>query len=215
MKLTTTFTLLTCMTAVSAQGALIASTNFDSTTKSAASQTMTDIVWTTDPLVTANSSVTTLGNNDAGYFTTGFGATGFAPDQNIENEGPWIATFEITLDPGATGTLENVAFDYAGLNNSGGTQGANFRPQNFDVFVNGDSFDTQKQTEAVDGALDFTDAAALSEGLNTIVIVSTEVNGPGYNMGIDNLVFSGTVIPEPSSLALFSLAGLLGIRRRR
>jgi hypothetical protein len=193
---------------------LIAGTNFDDTVKSGASQVMTGIDWSEHALVTANTSVTTLGNNDAGYFDTGFGATGFAPDQNIENEGPWIATFEITLDPGATGTLETVAFDYAGLTNTGTGQTGN-RDQNFDVFVNGVSFDTQKQTSQVNGSLDFTDLADLNEGLNTIVIVSTEVDGPGYNMGIDNLRFFGEVVPEPSSLALIGLGGLLMVLRRR
>lgn len=200
-----------------ADAAVIASTDFDSTTKSAASQTMSDIVWTGDDLtsVTANSSVTTVANNNAGYFTTNFGATGFAPDQNIENEGPWAATFELTFNAGASGTLTSIVFDYAALTNSGTSQGSNFRAQNFDITVNGNTYEVQKQTSAVNGSLTFTDTAALNTGSNLIVITSSEVSGAGYNMGIDNLVFNGDVVPEPGSLALLGLGGLLMARRRR
>ena len=193
----------------------LAFTNFNDTVKSNASQTMTGVDWETASGVTANTAVTTTASNNAGYFTTGFGATGFAPDQNIENEGPWTATFEITLDTGLTGTLEAIAFDYAALTNSGTSQGTNFRPQNFDILVNGVAFDVQKQTTAVNGEISFADTAALVTGLNTIQIISSEVNGPGYNMGIDDLKFYGEVVPEPSSLALLGLGGLLITRRRR
>jgi len=214
----TTFALLAAaLLATHSHAGIIASTDFDDTVKSAASQTMTGIDWTGDDLVAVipNTEVTTVASNNAGYFTSGFGATGFAPDQNIENEGPWSATFEIVLNGTTTGTLTSIAFDYAALNNSGGSQGSNFRAQNFDITVNGNVYDAQQQTTAVNGSLTFTDAAALNNGLNQIVITSSEVSGPGYNMGIDNLVFNGDLVPEPTSLALLTLGGLLVARRRR
>lgn len=201
----------------STDGAIIASTDFDDTVKSGSSQTMTGVDWTGDDLVsvTPATAIETVASANAGYFTSGFGATGFAPDQNIENEGPWTATIQLTFNNGATGTLAGVAFDYAGLTNSGDTQGSNFRAQNFDIAVNGNPFDTQKLTTAVNGSISFTDTAALNTGLNLITITSSEVDGPGYNMAIDNLVFSGTVVPEPGVFALLGVAGLTLLRRRR
>jgi len=204
--------------AITARGALIASANFDETVKSAASQTMTGVDWIGDDLVnvTPSTSITTAASNNAGYFTTGFGATGFAPDQNIENEGPWSATIVLTLNGASTGSLSSITFNYAGLTNTGASQGNNFRAQNFDITVNGVSYDTQHQTTAVNGSMLFTDTAALDNGANNIVITSSEVSGPGYNMGIDDLVFYGSItIPEPESLSLLGIAGLLLSRRKR
>lgn len=179
---------------------------------------MTGIDWTGETLgqLTPSTSVTTVASNNAGYFTAGFGETGFAPDQNIENEGPWTATFELTLSSTATATLTSISFDYAALTNTGTSQGANFRPQNFDIMVNGAAFDSQKQTTAVNGDLTFTDSVAFSTGLNLVEITSSEVNGPGYNMAIDNLSFEGdvTVIPEPAVSGLVGL-GLLALARRK
>ena len=197
----------------SANAGIIAATDFNDTVKSAASQTMTGVDWTGDDLVavTPNTSITTAASNNAGYFTNGFGATGFAPNQNIENEGPWAATIQIDFNGSATGTLTGIAFDYAALTNSGTSQGTNFRAQNFDITVNGTTYDTQKQTTAVNGSLAFTDVATLNTGPNLVVITSSDVSGPGYNMGIDNLSFSGdVVVPEPSTLAMAAL-GLLGL----
>lgn len=202
------------------QAGIIAATDFDDTVKSqgtdAGFQTMAGIDWTGDDLVavTPNPSVSYAGDPGDGFFTTGFGATGFAPDQNIENQGPWAATFEIVLNGSFTGTLTSIAFDYAALNNSGASQGSNFRAQNFDITVNGNTYDAQQQTTAVNGSLVFTDAAALNNGLNTIVITSSANVTTGYNMGIDNLVFNGELVPEPTSLALLGLGGLLMTRRR-
>lgn len=211
--------LATASSVTMAQAVVLAATNFDDAVKSAGSQVMTDISWTGEDLAALSpaTSVETVASNNAGYFTGGFGATGFAPDQNIENEGPWVATFEFTLAPLTNVTLSNISFDYAALNNSGGSQGTNFRPQNFDLAVNGTPFDVEKQTTAVNGSLTFADSAVFNEGLNSVTITSSEVNGPGYNMAIDNLSFEGdlTVIPEPSVAGLGGNALLAFLTRRR
>jgi len=207
-----------CFSAAPSNAGIIAATDFNDTVKSAASQTMTGVDWTGDDLasVTASTSITTVANANAGYFTTGFGATGFAPDQNIETEGPWNATIDIVFNGSASGSLSSITFNYAGLTNSGATQGGNFRAQRFDITVNGNVYDSQKLTTAVNGALTFTAAAALNNGSNLVVITSSPVSGAGYNMGIDNLVFNGDItVPEPGSLALLGLGGLMMARRRR
>lgn len=211
--------LATASSVTTAQAVVLAATNFDDAVKSAGSQIMTDISWTGEDLAAFSpaTSVETVASNNAGYFTAGFGATGFAPDQNIENEGPWVATFEFTLAPLTNVTLSNISFDYAALTNSGASQGTNFRPQNFDLAVNGVAFDGQQQTTAVNGSLTFTGPAVLNEGLNEVTLTASEVNGPGYNMAIDNLAFEGdlSVIPEPSVAGLGGIALLAFLTRRR
>lgn len=206
----------TALAAGSAEAAVIAATTFDDTVKSAASQTMTGIDWTGDDLVavTANTSVTTVASADDGYFTSGFGATGFAPDQNVGSEGPWAATFELTLNGTTTGTLTGISLDYQGLTNSGSNNGGNQSPE-VTISVNGTTFDSVKTTPTIAGTLTFTDTAALVNGLNTIVITASNDTTTGYNLGIDNLTFTGTLVPEPSSLALLGLGGLCMMKRRR
>jgi len=83
--------------------------------------------------------------------------------------------------------------------------------------VNGNTYDAQKQTTAVNGSLVFTDVAALNSGTNQVVITASGNVTTGYNMGIDNLTFNGSVVPEPSTLVLagLGLAGVAVFARRR
>ena len=113
-----------------ANAAIIAATNFNSTTKSSASETMTGIVWTGDDLVNVVPSTSAsyslldsdVGFNPVGFFTTGYSATAFAPDLNIQNEGDWAATFTFDVGSGYTGTLTTISFNFQGLTNTGANQ---------------------------------------------------------------------------------------------
>jgi len=210
-----------------ANAAIIAATNFNSTTKSSASETMTGIVWTGDDLVNVVPSTSAsyslldsdVGFNPVGFFTTGYSATAFAPDLNIQNEGDWAATFTFDVGSGYTGTLTTISFNFQGLTNTGANQtGGQAVP--FFITVNGNAFDITKSTPTTpSGSLSFSDTESLITGTNTVVI-STDfyTNSGGWNIGIDDLQFEGaiTAIPEPSSALLIGLAGLgfLGFRRR-
>ncbi|MCH7226824.1 PEP-CTERM sorting domain-containing protein [Haloferula sp. A504] len=210
-----------------AHAAVIAETNFDSATKSSASETMTGIVWTGDDLVNVtpgtSASYTLLdsdaGFDPAGFFTTGYGKEAFAPALNVQNTGDWAATFQFDLAAGATGTLTSISFGYQGLTNAGANQGGG-RAIPMNVTVNGTAFDATLSTSTISsgGTLSFTDSEALISGTNTIVI-STDAyeNKDGWNIGIDNLSFAGTiqVIPEPSVVPLLGTLGVLMLLRRR
>ena len=122
---------------------------------------------------------------------------------------------ELTVAAASLVSLSSITFDYRWLNNSGANQGAG-HPSLFDITVNGVVYDSQQATgNNPIGSIAFTEAKALLTGLNTVVITASEVDGPGNNIGIDNLVFNGTVIPEPSAALLLGLGALGLVARRR
>lgn len=227
MKQVTAIPLALLLLGANANAATIAATNFDAASQSDSS-TMSGIVWTGDDLVNVSASTSatyTAIEGDAGATAQGFhddsgewGETAFAPQVNIQNYADWEATFTFDLLNSYTGTLTGVSFDYQALTNTGANQ-TQGRVVPVSVTVNGSTFATTLSTSSTlsSASLTFTDTAALTSGTNTIKI-STDyyTNGGGWNLGIDNLQFDGTIaaIPEPSTALLGGL-GLLALLRRR
>jgi len=54
----------------------------------------------------------------------------------------------------------------------------------------------------------------LTSGESYEVVILAEGVGPGNNTGLDGLTLNG-VFPEPASLAMMGLGGLMMLRRRR
>lgn len=225
-----TYKLLTLIAALAiapaAKAAMIAATDFDAalpnprTSDTLGVDMLTNIVWTGDDLVNVspgNSASYAVLDGDAGSTTRGFhagtwGNQGFAPDVNVQNYADWAATFTFDLLNSYTGTLSGVSFDYQGLTNSGDLQGSG-RLIDMNVTVNGTAFGGTLTTSDVLGAgsLSFTGSEALTSGTNTIKI-STDfyANTAGWNLGIDNLQFDGTLTAIPESSTSVILIGGLG-----
>jgi len=226
---TLSLTAAALLTAASADAAVIAATDFNTATKPGTGDTMTGIVWTGDDLVNVTPSTSAsyaLLDGDAGFTPKGFqkdagefGATAFAPKINIQNEADWAATFTFDLNNGYFGTVTEISFDYQALTNAGANQSSGRAVPIF-VTVNGNAFDVTKSTSSgsSSGTLTFAGSENLTTGTNTVTI-STDLytDSLGWNLGIDDLEISGDIeVPEPGSLALLGLGGLLiGARRRR
>lgn len=56
--------------------------------------------------------------------------------------------------------------------------------------------------------------SALGLGNNLTLTVSVDTNASTENVFVDDVLFSGTPVPEPTSLALLALGGLIAARRR-
>lgn len=58
------------------------------------------------------------------------------------------------------------------------------------------------------------DVSALGLGPNLTLTISVDTNASTENVFVDDVLLTGTLIPEPASLALLALGGLLAARRR-
>ena len=209
--------------AASANAGVILSTDF--TGRTVSGLTAGNIAWTTNG-VTDPGNLTAVHDvpNDAGnLFDTAAAQGHFAVDNNVGNGGQWSTTFTINVT-GAAIILTDVDLDFANFNNQGAFQGVN-RSVAFTVSVTGSSSGpvgrkkaTSAKVKAGSLAIVFDSPITItgSESHDVKILAEEGIGDSGNNTGIDAMTFNGTVVPEPTSLALLGWSALtvLGWRRR-
>jgi hypothetical protein len=156
----------------------------------------------------------------AGLFDTPNAQGHFAPDKNIDNEGPWSVTIPLTLVVPQI-QLTEVVLDWQHFNNVGVFQTV-ARPADWTVSVSGSGSGllanlTQSGVSGISGLQTFTFASPLNltDAETWSVRIHVIGTGPGNNTGLDALTLNGTVVPEPGAAGLFLLGlGLLAAVRR-
>lgn len=156
----------------------------------------------------------------------------FVPGINTGNGNTsWETSISLTASPNFSVTIEDITLDYVAIN---GGQAVNVRRQSdfsvrllspSDVELATASFADAVSGSNVDPVVDdvslvLDSPVELTEaGTYTLVLRGGDFLGndeTGNHTGIDNLSINGTVIPEPSTLALSALAAMgLMVRRRR
>ena len=220
--------------AISANAAVIASTNFDGRTLTASDTTATgaSLAWTTNGItnpgnmVSLNSSAAGLALWNGNSLTQNM----FAPNLNTGNENTfWTTNVSLAVSSGSTVTLTDVSFNYWAINSG---QAANDnRRSDFTVSLINPSAVTVATVDITDShfftisgsplvTATFSSAMLLSDpGTYTLRIKGGDflgVNETGTHTAIDNLSINGTfeAVPEPSAALLGGL-GLLALLRRR
>jgi hypothetical protein len=218
--------------AISANAAIIASTNFDGRTLTASDTTATSLIWTTNGvanpgnMVSLNASAAGLALFNGNSLTQNM----FAPALNTANVNTfWTTNVSLIVSPGSTVTLTDVTFNAWSLNGSQ-LQNAN-KKLDFTVSLIDPSAATIATVDITDlisgtgvgsplATATFSSAMALSApGTYTLRIKGGDFLGIdefGNHTAIDNLSINGTfaAVPEPSAALLGGL-GLLALLRRR
>jgi hypothetical protein len=218
--------------AISANAAIIASTNFDGRTLTASDTTATSLIWTTNDvanpgnMVSLNASAAGLALFNGNSLTQNM----FAPALNTANVNTfWTTNVSLIVSPGSTVTLTDVTFNAWSLNGSQ-LQNAN-KKLDFTVSLIDPSAATIATVDITDlisgtgvgsplATATFSSAMALSApGTYTLRIKGGDFLGIdefGNHTAIDNLSINGTfaAVPEPSAALLGGL-GLLALLRRR
>ena len=223
----------------STQAATILSTDFDGrtlTTTNVTDDTATNLNWSINGVADLGDMVAYQSDGLTGqnlFNNNAFNQNLFAPLINTGNGNTiWRTFIPLTVSAGKAVTLSDVVFDYAALNSSGNLNVD--RRSDFLVTLfnpSGVAMDQVVITDALSGTnagiptvtATFSSPIALSlPGTYKLEIAGGDFPGfgtdeTGNHTGIDNLSINGDVqnVPEPTSLALLGLGGLMLVRRRR
>jgi len=161
------------------------------------------------------------GGTFGGLFDTANAQGHFAPDRNTNNEGNWSTDIALTVTPGKEVTPENIVLDWQHFSNSGGFQsGIIDRPTDWTATITGSLsgvIDSVMDTTGSGGAgmltLNFTPGLLLDTSESyTLTLEAGPSAVSGNNTGLDALTLNGlvadAVVPEPASIAIWSLIGL-------
>lgn len=213
----------------SANAAVLASTDFDASSN-VASNVKTGLNWTLNGLVDPGdmTALNAASNPQTIFNGSALTQDNFTPGLNVGNGNTfWTTDINITVAAGFIVTLEDITFNGISVN---GGQALNVNRRNdFTAFLISPSAVAITDVTVADTV------AGASQPLVTLDLVDTLLSEPGTyilrikggdfagvgetgnHTGIDNLSINGTAapIPEPGSLALLGLGGLLIARRRR
>jgi hypothetical protein len=186
-----------------------------------------DIAWSTNGLEDPGDLTVEDGNGNVlgpGLFDTADAQGHFAPDRNVDNEGPWSVEIELAL-AGPRVELTDVTLDWQHFNNGGALQSVS-RDVDWTLTVHGSS-------SGVIGTAMATGIGGTS-GVETISFDSPLLLGyeesyhlellaegattDGNNTGLDGLIIQGNIVPEPSTATMLLCAvafAPLGLLRRR
>ena len=221
------------------QAATIVSTDFNGrtlATTNVADDTATNLNWSTNGVADPADMVAFKADGVTGqnlFNTNAFNQNMFAPLLNTGNGNTfWFTNVYLTVLPGFNVSVTDVVFDYVAINGSGVIN----VPRRSDFIVtlfnpSGVAIDQVVIIDAISGSglvptiATVTAAFAAPNDLSAPGTYRLEITGgdipalgtneTGNHTGIDNLSINGSVTPEPTSLALLGLGGLLIVRRRR
>ncbi|MFN3168764.1 MAG: PEP-CTERM sorting domain-containing protein [Phycisphaeraceae bacterium] len=222
-----------CLAAVclgSASADIIASTDFNDSTLGGSNHVKTNLNWTTngveDPgdLAAFNASANAQPIFDGNSFVQDI----LIPGLNVGNGDTfWTTDVSLTVAAGFVVTLTDVTFNSVSVN-GGQSQNVN-RKNDYTLTLLDPSSAVVEQITIADTlagtaagqplvTFDFTDVALSTPGTYTLRIKGGDFTGlgeTGNHTGLDNLTVNGVVTPEPASLTLLGLSGLIFVRRRR
>ncbi len=225
--LSTTVLAIVLFAAGSANAGVILSTDFDNTGLGESANKMAGVTWTENGLtapttIAASASLLAGKGGDAdvegGYFGAAINVNG-----TTEGSPAWTTTFVITVG-GNDITLSGIALSSVNSNANGfigaGNGSSNIKLALVDNTSSSTIFNNTLARTADTQTLTYAATSTLTAG-NTYNVTFTvwEDSSLGHFEAFDSLAFNGAVIPEPSSLLLFGLAGLAlmggGLRKRK
>ena len=218
-----------------ADAATILATDFNTVTTTNGATTASDIVWNTvNGIDTPGTSLTIqdvlpeINTNHNSDFHADSGELNV--QRNHINEGDWFTTIEDVAIAAGTASIDLTSLSIS-LNATinGGTPQSGSKVVGIDVEVFNSSAASLGSASASlsdpgggTGTLvtvDLTGLSSLTAGdtYDIVLTIFTPTTTEGQNTSADNLTLNGdiTPVPEPGSLALLGLGGLLIVRRRR